>query len=142
MQEIDCICPILNLHAQPLVKNHSPYQVMQYLEGNSLRSCVLVVDAETVKDAYENLPARGDEYKDLLQTAVEKVGKKSKVSFHFFLFQLSTYTYDACVIMVHQFYSSLKFIFLWETKFRTLSYPKTKTNENWPNYMNMDFLQT
>jgi len=37
---------------------------------------VLVVDAETIKDAYYKLPQRKVEYEDLLETAVDKVGKK------------------------------------------------------------------
>ena len=73
---IKSIRPKLNLHAQPLVKNFSTAkQAKFYLERHSLQSCVLVVDGETVKDAYENLPTRNVEYEDLFKTAVESVGK-------------------------------------------------------------------
>lgn len=75
-QVLKSIGPKLNLHSQPSVMNLSTAkQVKQYLERHSLQFCVLVVDGETVKDAYENLPARKDEYEELLKTAVEKVGK-------------------------------------------------------------------
>lgn len=33
------------------------------------------MDAETIKDAYCNLPQRKLEYEDLLETAANKVGK-------------------------------------------------------------------
>ena len=63
-------------HAHPLVKNFSTAkQAKLYLERHSLQYCVLVVDGETVKDAYENLPTRKVEYEDLFKTAVERVGK-------------------------------------------------------------------
>ena len=47
------------------------------MERHSPQFCVLVVDGETVKDAYENLPKQKVEYEDLLKTAVERVGKIS-----------------------------------------------------------------
>ena len=74
-QVLEGIGPKLNLHAQPANMNLSPTQVKQYLERISLQSCVLVVDGETVKDAYENLPARRRQYEDLFKTAVERVGE-------------------------------------------------------------------
>ena len=65
----------------------------QYLERHSLQFCVLVVDGETIKDAYENLPARKVEYEDLFKTALERVGKirapfvlKKNKRFYTFLF--------------------------------------------------------
>ena len=57
--------------------NLPPAQVKHYLERHSLQFCVLVVDGETVKDAYENLPSRRSQYEDLFKTAVERVGKMS-----------------------------------------------------------------
>ena len=57
--------------------NLSPAKAKQYLERHSLQFCVLVVNGETVKDAYENLPERRNEYETLFKTAVERVGKMS-----------------------------------------------------------------
>lgn len=75
-QVLENICPILNLHSQPsVISLTTANQVKQYLESHSLQFCVLVVDGETIKDAYENLPARKVEYEDLFKTAVERVGK-------------------------------------------------------------------
>lgn len=77
-QVLESIRRELNLHSQlPVINLTTAKQVKQYLERHSLQFCVLVVDGETVKDAYENLPARKVEYVDLLRTAVERVGKKS-----------------------------------------------------------------
>ena len=64
----------LNLAANPPVKNLAPLQVKQYLKENSLRFCVLVVDAETVNDGYGKLPKRKGEYEELLWTAADEVG--------------------------------------------------------------------
>ena len=69
------IGPKLNLAANPPVKNFEPLEVKQYLIKNHLKFCVLVVDAATVKDAYDNLDKRKQEYEDLLQTAAHEVGK-------------------------------------------------------------------
>ena len=77
MDAIESIRPKLNLQAQPPAENLSPAEAKLYLERYSLKFCVLVVDAGTVKDAYENLPKRKAEYEDLLKTAVERVGKIS-----------------------------------------------------------------
>ena len=74
INDVKRILPKLNLHAQPAVINLPPAEAKQYLKRHSLQFCVLVVDGETVKDAYDNLPARKDEYEDLLKTAVERVG--------------------------------------------------------------------
>lgn len=75
---LESISPKLNLQALPPVINHSTAnKVKQYLERHSPQFCVLVVDGETVKDAYENLPKQKVEYEDLLKTAVERVGKIS-----------------------------------------------------------------
>ena len=76
MDAIGHIRPELNLYAQPPVQSFSTAkQVKHYLERNSLRFFVLLVDGETVKDAYENLPTRKVECEDLFKTAVERVGK-------------------------------------------------------------------
>ena len=79
MDAIEGIHPKLNLHKQPPAKNFSPAQAKLYLEGHSLKYCVLVVDGETIQDCYEHLPARKDEYEDLLKTAVKRVGKISSL---------------------------------------------------------------
>ena len=69
------IGPKLNLATNPPVEIFEPLEVKQYLIKNHLKFCVLVVDATTVKDAYDNLEKRRLEYEDLLQTAVHEVGK-------------------------------------------------------------------
>ena len=69
------IRPKLNLSENPQVNNRSPAKVERYLRENVFRFCVLVVGAETVKDAYEDLPERKMEYEELLKTAVDRVGK-------------------------------------------------------------------
>ena len=80
-QVLEIICPRLNLHSQPsVISLKTPDQIKQYLERHSLQFCVLVVDGETIKDAYENLPPRKVEYENLFKTAVERVGK---ISAHF-----------------------------------------------------------
>ena len=80
-QVLEIIRPKLNLHSQPSVTSlTTPNQIKQYLERHSPQFCVLVVDGETIKDAYENLPARKVEYENLFKTAVERVGK---ISAHF-----------------------------------------------------------
>ena len=71
------IRPKLNLSENPQVENRSPTKVKRYLEENLFRFCVLVVDAETVKDAYDNLPERKMEYEELFKTVVDRVGKIS-----------------------------------------------------------------
>ena len=64
----------LKLAPNPPVKNCYPPDVKRYLTENHLKFCVLVVDAETVKDAYDKQQEL--EYEDLLETAADKVGKK------------------------------------------------------------------
>ena len=93
-QVLESIRPKLNLHSQPsVISLTTANQVKQYLERHSLQFCVLVVDGERIKDAYENLPARKVEYEDLFKTAVERVGKisahiviKKNKRFYTFLF--------------------------------------------------------
>ncbi len=75
----DKIVPKLNLAANPPIENFPPFKVKQYLTENHLKFCVLAVDAETVKDAYGNLTQQKDEYKELLKTATNAVGK---IGFH------------------------------------------------------------
>lgn len=77
MDAIESIRPILNFHEQPAAENLSPAKAKLYLERHSLKYCVLVFDWEAIQDSYENLPARKDEYEDLLKTAVKRVGKIS-----------------------------------------------------------------
>ena len=69
------IRPKLNLSENPQVKNLTPAKIERYLRENVFRFCVLVVGAETVTDAYENLPERKMEYEELLKTAMDRVGK-------------------------------------------------------------------
>ena len=68
------IRPMLNLHLQPPALNLSPVLAKQYMEENTFRSCVLVVDVEIIKAAYEN-PLALNEYEVLLKTAMKNVGK-------------------------------------------------------------------
>ncbi|XP_020605395.1 uncharacterized protein LOC110044222 isoform X2 [Orbicella faveolata] len=75
-QLFEDIRPRLNLAPNPPVKNLVPPDVKRYLTENRLKFCVLVVDAETVKDAYDKLTQRKVEYEDLLETAADKVDKK------------------------------------------------------------------
>jgi len=69
------ICHKLNLEPHPPAKNLSPLEVKRYLTKNHLKFCVLLVDAETVKDAYVNLPQREVEYQELLEIAAKEVCK-------------------------------------------------------------------
>ena len=75
VQEIERIRPKLNLHLQPPALNLSPVLAKQYMDENTFRSCVLVVDGERIKDAYENPLALTNEYEVLLKTAMKNVGK-------------------------------------------------------------------
>ena len=54
-------------------KNCSPVEAKVCLEKNAARFCVLLMDAETVNDAYATL--RRKEYEDLLKTAANRAGK-------------------------------------------------------------------
>ena len=63
----------LNLSENPQVENWSPVKVKRCLGKNLFRFCVLVVDAETVKDACE----KKIEYEELFKTALDRVGKIS-----------------------------------------------------------------
>ena len=69
------ICHKLNLEPYPPAENFPPLEVKRYLTKNRLKFCVLVVDAETVKDAYINLSQRKVEYQELLETAAKEVCK-------------------------------------------------------------------
>lgn len=76
--QIETMAPELKLKANPVIRNFFPVDLKQFLETESLRFCVLVVDSKTVKDAYGNLPVGPrNEYHDLLHTAVDTVGKKN-----------------------------------------------------------------
>ena len=110
-QVLESICPKLNLHAQfPVITLKTANQVKHYLEKHSLPFCVLVDDGETVKDVYENIPARKVEYEDLLKTAVARVGKinvnckceKTKSTFSFsFLFAFMYFAY-VTILSLHE----------------------------------------
>ena len=69
------IAPKLNLSETPPVGNLPPDEVKRYLIRNKLKFCVLVVDTETIKGAYDNPCGRKVEYEELLETAADKVGK-------------------------------------------------------------------
>ena len=73
MQVLQNIFPKLNLSANPPVENRPPNKIKRYLTEAHLKVCVLVVDGETIKDAYENLPQQ-KEYRELLETAASRVG--------------------------------------------------------------------
>ena len=63
----------LNLAEDPSVENLSVDGVKNYMTRNHLKFCVLVVDAVSVKDAYES--HRQQQFEDLLATAADEVGK-------------------------------------------------------------------
>ena len=63
----------LNLADDPDVYNATVRDMISYLEGNPLKYCVLVVDAEKVRDA-SDLEQRVH-FRRLLQTAEINVGK-------------------------------------------------------------------
>ena len=67
------IAPKLNLAEHPSVENLPFDEIKNYLTRNRLKFCVLVVDALTVKDAYES--HRQQEYEELLAIAANEVGK-------------------------------------------------------------------
>ena len=75
MQVLQHIAPKLNLSADPPVENLSPDKIKDYLKEVCVKACVLVVDGKTVSDAYKNLPQQREEYRGLLETAVNRVGK-------------------------------------------------------------------
>ena len=65
----------LHISSQIIEHSDSPVKVKSCLQKDTARFCVLLVDAETVTDAYRNLPTRRMEYEDLLKTAADTVGK-------------------------------------------------------------------
>ena len=71
----DNLRPSLNISTDIVAKNVSFTEAKSYLLDNSPRFCVLVVDAATVQDAYEELPILREEYERLLTTAANNVGK-------------------------------------------------------------------
>ena len=62
----------LKLTDDPDVRNTAVDDLISYLENNSLKYCVLVVDAEKVKSVRKK---RGVDFVRLLQTAKRNVGK-------------------------------------------------------------------
>ena len=81
-QVFEDITPMSNLSATFPVENLSPVEAKRYLTRNHLTCCVLVIDAETIKDAYRNLPTKKVEYEELLETAATKVGKTAVEVIH------------------------------------------------------------
>ena len=73
MRVLEEIAPKLNLAEHPSVENLPVDGVKNYLTRNLLKCCVLVVDAVSLKHAYES--QRQQEYEELLATAADKVGK-------------------------------------------------------------------
>ena len=75
MEVFEEIAPEINLAENPLVDNLPVDGVKNYLTRNQpkFKFCVLVVDALTVKDAYES--QRQQKYEELLATAADEVGK-------------------------------------------------------------------
>ena len=67
------IGPRMNLSEQPLVANLQPIEAKRLLMNTRLKSCVLVVDSSTIKDGDDKQEV--EEYKQLLETAMENVGK-------------------------------------------------------------------
>ena len=74
IQLLQEIVPKLNLSTNSAVQNLLPNGIKKYLTEVHLKACVLVVDGETVKNAYKNLPQQKDEYRELLETAANRVG--------------------------------------------------------------------
>ena len=68
------IGPVLNISTETTIKKVSPVEASLHVLRAAPRYCVLVVDAATVQDAYEQLGRRA-EYEDLLKTAANTVGK-------------------------------------------------------------------
>ena len=74
-QVFDTLRPSLNISTDIKMKNFPPIEAVSYLLEKLLRFCVLVVDAATVQDAYEELPRCREEYELLFRTAANNVGK-------------------------------------------------------------------
>ena len=64
---------VLNLTDDPLVYNATIQDITFHLKRNPVKYCVLVVDAEKVKEARDS--EKGVDYLKLLQTAETNVGK-------------------------------------------------------------------
>ena len=78
MQVVEEVLDQLRSHlriSSQIIENSLPVKVKSFLLKYTARFCVLFVDAETVTDAYCNLPTRRMEYEDLLKTAADTVGK-------------------------------------------------------------------
>ena len=73
-QLLQNIVPKLNLSTNPPVENLLPNKIKEYLTEFHVNACVLVVDGKPVKDAYKNLPQQKEEYRELLETAANRVG--------------------------------------------------------------------
>ena len=73
MQTVTQVFEELNLAKHPSVANLPVNEVKNYLTRNRLKFCVLVLDALTLKDAYES--HRQQQYEELLARAANEVGK-------------------------------------------------------------------
>lgn len=73
MRGFEEIAPKLDLAEHPSVLNLPLDEVNKYLKKSHLKGCVLVVDAVSVKRAYES--HRQQKYEELLTIAAEEVGK-------------------------------------------------------------------
>ena len=73
MRVFEEIAPQLNHAEHPSVQILPFDEVSKYLKKCHLKFCVLVVDAVSVKDAYES--HRQQQYEELLATAADEVGK-------------------------------------------------------------------
>ena len=75
LQVFEEMAPELNLAEHPLVDNLPVDGVKNYFTRDrpKFKFCVLVVDALTVKDAYES--QRQQKYEELLATVADEVGK-------------------------------------------------------------------
>ena len=68
------LCLLLHIESH-ISKNCTPVEAKVCLEKIVARFCVLLIDAETVNDAYATSSVRKREYENLLQTAALRVGE-------------------------------------------------------------------
>ena len=76
-----------SLHIESEIsKSCTPFEAKVCLEKIVARFCVLLMDAETVNDAYAALPDRKREFEDLLQTAASRVGEMDFVCYYYYYY--------------------------------------------------------
>ena len=76
-----------SLHIESEIsKSCTPVEANVCLEKIVARFCVLLMDAETVNDAYAALPDRKREFEHLLQTAASRVGEMVFVCYYYYYF--------------------------------------------------------